>query len=180
MGIDWGRHYILNEGYIYSGNEKTVTWQAAIKIYGSYDLLPKILLSIINLIVGITNFPNDVKFHYYFPFVGVILIPIICLYCYRQASILYRYSNHFDLILIYLFSMFPLSGLLGVVNGNTGGGAYAKAIFLLLLVLLLKIFESRKKIQLLFFLYSSSFSLYYLLSYMVILSCNIYCFSWNF
>jgi len=146
VGIDWGRYYILQKGRIYNGDvEPPLTWQSDIKNYGSADILPKILFAILNLITGTTGFPEDLKLHYAFPWVGTIFLPIIILSLFTYLSKEEKRFNYLDCYLLMLFSMFPMCSAIEPVNGNTNGSGVTRAIFVLLLSLLLIIFNEKNK-----------------------------------
>lgn len=146
VGIDWGRYYIVNNGIIYSSSEPTLTWQSNIKNYGSVDLLPKIYFALINIITGVDKFPDDLRFHYSFAWVGTLFLPLIIVYFYtyvsKQES---KKINYLDFLLLYLFAMFPLASSLDPVSGNTNGSGIARAFFTFVLIMFLIIFSEGKK-----------------------------------
>lgn len=178
VGIDWGRHTILDTGHIYTNNDETaLTWQSNIINYGSVDLLPKIYFAIINLVTGTVTFPDDLKFHHAFPWVGTLLLPIIIMYFYKYVSKEEsRDISYLDCSLLFLFVMFPLASSLDPVSGNTNGSGIARALFTFILSILLIIFNEKKKNSLnvlLFIVLLISFFnyyhtwIYYLLIYLI-------------
>jgi hypothetical protein len=170
VGIDWGRYAIVNEGYIYQDDGKALTWQSDLKKYGSLDVLPKIYFATINIITGFDTFPNDLKFHYLFPFAGVILLPIILMLfysflCKRES----KAFNQVDFCLLYLFCIFPTFSSIEPISGNTNGSGLARALFILILILIVIIFDEKKtnpmRVLLLVILFISFFYYYHTWSY---------------
>ncbi|MDI9394650.1 MAG: hypothetical protein QM426_04195 [Euryarchaeota archaeon] len=180
-GIDWGRYYILNSGFIYKQTEfSKLTWQSNLIDYGSVDVLPNIYFAIINLITGTITFPFDYQFHFINPWLGTVFLPILIIYwysflCKKEQKVI----DYPDLFLISLFSMFPLGSVLSVLSGNTNGSGMSRIIFLLILILLIITFDEEKKnpervfiLMMLFFVLFLSYHTwsYYLVIYLSVIS----------
>lgn len=147
VSLDWGRYYIIQEGhtYIYNVTDYALTYPSD-KRYGAEDVMPKIFFATLNIITGTTTFPNDLTFHYNFPWQGVLFLPIISLYFFSYLSKKEkREINYFDLCLLYLFSAFPPVAFLHPLVGNTYGNGIARGLFLFVLTLLLIIFNEPKR-----------------------------------
>lgn len=144
-GSGWGRYHIIQYGEI-AENEHTLTWQSGIKNYATIDILPKILAAIVNIITGTTTFPDNERFHYIFPWVGILFLPSVVLYFYKYISNKEGGFNYFDCCLLYLFAMFPLtSTLYSMSMGLSAANSAARVLFLLLLVILTIIFVEKKQ-----------------------------------
>lgn len=171
-GIDWGRFFIVNQGKIYERQENALTWQSDIIRYGSIDLLPKILYAIINIITGTIQFPNDISFHYLFPWIGTIFLPLVSLYWYRY---LYKATNkrfnEIDFLLILLYSIFPIASSMQTVSGNTNGSGLTRVLFTLLLILVSIIFMEGTRQEhkyIILFLLLPFYSFYHTWSYYMV------------
>jgi len=165
-GIDWGRYYILNYGKVYERQENGLTWQSNIKNYGSVDVLPKIFFAIINEITGTVKFPDDLRFHYLFPWVGTIFLPIILLYWYVNIS---KNKYNVDFFIVMLYSMFPIASHINTMSGNTNGSPVARVFFLLIIILTIIVFnqitKEKRKLAILMFLLFPFFYFYHTWSY---------------
>ena len=101
--IDWGRHYILRKGHIYEkGEETALTWQSNTMSYGNADVLPKIYFAIINIVTGTTTFPSDLHLHYFLPWIGTLVLPIMGLFWYGHLSKKKKGVNRLDYCLLFL------------------------------------------------------------------------------
>jgi len=152
-GIDWGRYYIVGNGHLISETGSALTWQSNIIDYGAFDVLPKILFAILNLITGITDFPRDLELHALLPWAGIAFIPVLSLLAYRTLGGPKCPKYALDPYLLLLFSLFPSVSAVSVVSGNTNGSAIARALFLLMLLLMVILFSSKNNRKMLMITY---------------------------
>ena len=145
VGSGWGRYYIIEHGRI-PEKVHALTWQSGIKNYATVDVLPKILASIVNIVTGTTTFPDNERFHYIFPWCGILFLPLVVLYFYRYISRKEGGFSYMDCCLLYLFAMFPLAGTIFSMSQNlNNGSSVTRVFFLLLLILLAILFVEKKK-----------------------------------
>ena len=145
VGSGWGRYYIIEHGRI-PEKVHALTWQSEIKNYATVDVLPKILASIVNIVTGTTTFPDNERFHYIFPWCGILFLPLVVLYFYRYISRKEGEFSYIDCCLLYLFAMFPLASTIFSMSQNlNNGSSVTRVFFLLLLILLTILFVEKKK-----------------------------------
>lgn len=178
VGSGYGRIYTINTGQIFSP-ETSLTWQSSIKNYASLDVLPKILAAMISILTGNTGLIESEKFHHVFPWVGILFLPICLLYFYEFLAKKNKGINTVDMLILYLFAMFPLASTLPSMSlGAAAANSVARVLFLLILILLAIIFDQNKSncskvavfilILFPFFYYHHTWS-YYMLIYLSLL-----------
>ena len=169
VGSGWGRYYIIEHGRI-PEKVHALTWQSGIKNYATVDVLPKILASIVNIVTGTTTFPDNERFHYIFPWCGILFLPLVVLYFYRYISRKEGEFSYMDCCLLYLFAMFPLAGTIFSMSQNlNNGSSVTRVFFLLLLISLTILFVEKKKdvrrLSIFLFLLSPFFYYYHTWAY---------------
>lgn len=169
-GSGFGRMNIIQNGNI-PAYEVTTTWPSSIVNYATVDILPKILAATINIITGTTKFPDSEQFHHIFSWVGILFLPIVVLYFYKYMA--EKRWNGIDILILYLFSMFPLAAAIpSMSDGASAGNAVAIVFFMLLLVLLVIIHgekEKKREIAIFIFLLFPFFYYYHTWSYYLII-----------
>jgi len=173
VSIDWGRYYIVQKEHIYEKGETALTWQSNTKDYGAVDILPKVYFATLNIITGTTTFPNDLKLHYFFPWIGTFFLPLLGLFWYSYISRREKRVARVDYCLLFLFSMFPIASAIGPVSGNTNGSGVTRALFILILILILinsnKKYINKKRVGILVFLFFPFFYYYHTWSYYLLI-----------
>lgn len=165
--IDYGREHIIRNGSVVSSSsilEESLTWQSALRKYGSEDVLPKIYFAIINIVTGSTQFPDNLYMFLFIPIGSLILIPLLIMGLYSMF-IKQESNKHqiFDLAILFLISVFPISS--AVMSGNTNGTVLARAFFILLMFLLLKEKKSVADVAMFCFLLFPFYCYYHTWSY---------------
>lgn len=143
--IDFGRQYIIENGYVFEGGADKGSVVANYINYGSEDVMPKIYFAMINIVVGRVGLVEGYGFYRYIPWISFIVLPSLFVCIYRLFANIWNVAEQpMNLLLIYMVSVFPLASAIGNYSAPNGT-MLGRALFLMMLFIFVKIVYSKEK-----------------------------------